>query len=111
VVVKNGYTVVIGGMIRDDKTKTVNRVPFLGSIPLLGALFRSESTTTEKTNLLIFLTPRVITNPQQMKEAARDSSEKIGVLDEDQLDAMGLYDDVKPQGDKGQGAAEGENDK
>jgi len=99
VVVKNGYTVVIGGMIRDDKTKTVNRVPLLGNIPLLGALFRSESTRSEKTNLLIFLTPRVITNPQQMKEATRDSSEKIGVLDEDQLDAMGLYDDIKPPED------------
>ncbi len=102
VVVKNGYTVVIGGMIRDDKTKTVNRVPLLGSIPLIGALFRSESTRSEKTNLLIFLTPRVIINQQQMKEATRDSAEKIGVLDEDQLDAMGLYDDVKPPVEKEQ---------
>jgi type II secretory pathway component GspD/PulD (secretin) len=80
----------------------VNRVPLLGSIPLIGALFRSESTRSEKTNLLIFLTPRVITDQQQMKEATRDSAEKIGVLDEDQLDAMGLYDDVKPPVEKEQ---------
>ncbi|MFV1956640.1 MAG: type II secretion system secretin GspD, partial [bacterium] len=111
VVVKNGYTVVIGGMIRDDKIKTVNRVPLLGSLPLLGALFRSETTRSEKTNLLIFLTPRIISNPQQMKEATRDSAEKTGVLDEDQLDAMGLYDDVKPPEDKEQGVAEGEDDR
>ncbi len=53
-------TIVLGGLIRDDVTINDNRVPFLGDIPALGWLFRSESRSNTKRNLLIFLRPSVI---------------------------------------------------
>jgi type IV pilus assembly protein PilQ len=62
VLVKSGQTIVIGGMIRDSKQTTQLKVPFLGSIPLIGMLFRRDTVSTEKTELLIFLTA-MIRNP------------------------------------------------
>jgi general secretion pathway protein D len=60
VVAKDQETVVIGGMIQDRVTKSVQSIPFLGSLPVLGWLFRNESTKKQKTNLLLFLTPYII---------------------------------------------------
>jgi type IV pilus secretin PilQ/predicted competence protein len=59
VMVKSGQTVVIGGMIRESKQTTQLKVPFLGSIPLLGILFRRDTVSTEKIELLIFLTAKI----------------------------------------------------
>jgi general secretion pathway protein D len=64
VTVADGQSVILGGIIRDNSTKTVNKVPLLGDIPLLGTLFRSASTTKQKTELMVFLTPRVVRTPQ-----------------------------------------------
>lgn len=77
VIVKDGNTVVIGGMIRDDKVENVSKVPIFGSLPLLGPLFRSQSSKSEKVNLLIFLTPHVISSSQQLQDEARDRAEKF----------------------------------
>ncbi len=60
ILIKSGQTVVIGGMLRDKKSTTQIKVPFLGSIPWIGALFRRETVNTEKLELLIFLTARVM---------------------------------------------------
>ncbi len=59
VMVKSGQTIVIGGMIRESKQTTQMKVPVLGSIPLLGVLFRRDTVNTEKIELLIFLTATV----------------------------------------------------
>ena len=61
--VKNGQTIVIGGLMEDRKTQTINKVPLLGDIPLLGAAFRRTQVTKAKTELLIFLTPHVASDP------------------------------------------------
>jgi general secretion pathway protein D len=60
VVAKDQETVVIGGMIQDRVTKSVQSIPLLGSLPVIGWLFRNESTKKQKTNLLLFLTPYII---------------------------------------------------
>ncbi|HKC60675.1 MAG TPA: type II secretion system secretin GspD [Myxococcales bacterium] len=60
VVVKDQETVVLGGLIQERTVKGVSKVPFLGSLPILGWFFRSEDTTRTKTNLLLFLTPYII---------------------------------------------------
>ena len=62
VLVENGGTVVIGGIFETTETDQVNKVPLLGDIPYLGALFRNKSRTSSKTELLVFLTPKVITD-------------------------------------------------
>lgn len=58
--VKDGETVVLGGMIRSQVTSTVNKLPILGDLPFLGSLFRSTSKENQKTELMIMLTPRIV---------------------------------------------------
>ena len=58
--IKDGETLVIGGMIRDTETKTVKKIPFLGDIPGLGMLFRSSTTSKSKEEMIIMITPRII---------------------------------------------------
>lgn len=61
VTVQDGETVVIGGLIKETENKTVEKVWLLGDIPLLGYLFRHTTTKKQKTDLLIFITPKIIT--------------------------------------------------
>jgi type IV pilus assembly protein PilQ len=58
---KNGQVVILGGLRRQEKTKEVKQVPFIGDIPLLGLLFRSTETVTKNSELVIFLSPHVYT--------------------------------------------------
>ena len=60
VVVNDGQTVVLGGIMEAEKRETVNKVPFLGDVPGLGWLFRSKSKTDNKNELLIFVTPKIL---------------------------------------------------
>lgn len=60
VVARDQSTIVIGGLIQDRNVKSVKKLPFLGSLPILGWLFRDTTTTRQKTNLLLFLTPYII---------------------------------------------------
>jgi general secretion pathway protein D len=63
--VADGQTVIIGGIIRDSTTKSANKVPILGDLPLIGGLFRSTDKAKSKTELMVFLTPRIVRNPGQ----------------------------------------------
>ncbi len=60
VMVKDGTTIVIGGLRKDNKTKAVNKVPVLGSIPIIGAAFRGTNDDASQVELVVFLTPYVI---------------------------------------------------
>ncbi|MFA5038549.1 MAG: secretin N-terminal domain-containing protein [Candidatus Omnitrophota bacterium] len=60
VLLRDGQTLVIGGLIKDESVKTVNRIPWIGDIPLLGFLFRNSIDETRKTELVIFLTCRIL---------------------------------------------------
>ncbi|MGH8710502.1 MAG: type IV pilus secretin PilQ, partial [Burkholderiales bacterium] len=60
VLVENGGTVVIGGIYTQDQNTTINKVPLLGDIPYLGVLFKNTSVRDNKTELLIFITPRIL---------------------------------------------------
>lgn len=75
VLVRNGQTAVIGGVYQSDMTESNARVPWLGQLPVVGWLFKSNSKTTEKNELLIFLTPRILgqLDSQTMKKS-NDSS-------------------------------------
>jgi general secretion pathway protein D len=67
VVVRDQQTVVIGGLMRDQLTNSATKVPVLGDIPLLGALFRSTSKRKVKKNMLLFLTPYIIRSPADLR--------------------------------------------
>jgi type II secretory pathway component GspD/PulD (secretin) len=62
VTVRDGETVVIGGMIKDNTTVTTEKVWLLGDLPLLGALFRHKHRNTKQTDLMIFITPHIVKN-------------------------------------------------
>jgi type IV pilus assembly protein PilQ len=61
VMIENGQTLVIAGLIKNSTSKVRNKVPFLGDIPFIGKAFRHKDDTDEKTEILIFLTPHIIT--------------------------------------------------
>lgn len=60
IAVNNGDTAVIGGIYEEQIRNDVSQVPFLGNIPVLGYLFKQTGTISEKVELLIFLTPRIV---------------------------------------------------
>ncbi|MBU1853884.1 MAG: type II and III secretion system protein, partial [Candidatus Omnitrophica bacterium] len=60
IVVKNGDTIVLGGLIKETRTNIRTKVPFLGDVPLLGGLFRKDSDRIERKNLLIFVTATIL---------------------------------------------------
>jgi type IV pilus assembly protein PilQ len=62
VLVENGGTVVIGGIFEQNDREDITKVPFLGDVPYLGNLFKTRNTTSSKTELLIFLTPKIVTD-------------------------------------------------
>ncbi len=70
-----GSTIVIGGLIRDDKVTLEKKIPLLGDIPILGGLFRYKKDQLEKTNLLIFITPYVLSTPDDLQRI-REKKEK-----------------------------------
>jgi len=71
VVVRDNQTVVLGGLIGTTDTQVESKIPLLGDLPLIGVLFRGQRTVSRKTNLLIFLTPHVIDDPEDLEEVYR----------------------------------------
>ena len=71
VLVKDNQTVVIGGLIAETDTEVETKIPILGDLPLIGALFRGQRKQSRKTNMLIFLTPHVIDDPSDLEEVYR----------------------------------------
>jgi general secretion pathway protein D len=82
VIIKDEQTIVIGGLIDDTTTGSENKVPALGDVPLLGWLFRNKSKDSVKTNLYIFITPRVIKNPEDAIRVYEGKKEHIDTIRE-----------------------------
>ncbi len=93
VIVKDSQTVVIGGLIDDSTTVNKTKVPGLSDVPVLGWLFRKDSKRNEKTNLYIFLTPRVIKSPAEADEILKDKQEHINTIGEGKIK---LYEKKAP---------------
>jgi general secretion pathway protein D len=77
VVVSDGETVVIGGLIRDNTRAAKTAVPCLGQIPVLGWLFKAKGNTGDKTNLLILLTPTIVRSTDRLRELTDERRKKI----------------------------------
>jgi type II secretory pathway component GspD/PulD (secretin) len=88
VLVPSGNTLVMGGLISDAKTKTYSKVPLLGDIPGLGLAFRREEKRRDKSNLIIFITPTVISDADFQPAAdsgflrTKPPPDKVGLEDE-----------------------------
>ncbi|MGD8520276.1 MAG: type II secretion system secretin GspD [Desulfobacterales bacterium] len=85
VIVKDNQTVVIGGLIDETTTNNETKVPGLGDIPIFGWLFRSKTETSQKTNLYIFLTPRVIKNPAEADDVFNMKRGEIDTIKKGQI--------------------------
>jgi general secretion pathway protein D len=93
IIVEDGNTVVIGGLIDESLSKDVNQVPCLGDIPLLGNAFKSQSSGSDRTNLFIFLTPRVVKNTLEAKKIYKEKKDKMDELHKQEIK---LYDEEAP---------------
>jgi type II secretory pathway component GspD/PulD (secretin) len=60
VMVKDGETMVIGGLIREEEIKTMSKIPILGDLPLIGELFKHRNTNSRKSEILVVITPRIV---------------------------------------------------
>jgi type II secretory pathway component GspD/PulD (secretin) len=74
--VRDGKTIVIGGLTSNKKSRTVYKVPILGSIPLLGQLFRMNKDSVDKVDLMIFVTPRIVSSGK-IEEYSAQNREKL----------------------------------
>jgi general secretion pathway protein D len=80
--VKDGETVVIAGLVRNRSARTETKVPVLGDIPILGVLFRTSSETTEKSNLVLVMTPHIIRDQSDMRRIVeRMEQERQDMID------------------------------
>jgi len=82
VVVKNGQTIVIGGLVQDRESVLQNRVPVLGNIPVIGNLFKFKQRESQKINLMILLTPRIVENEQDMQRILEERQRRNMLLQE-----------------------------
>lgn len=93
-----GETFVIGGLIRDDKTTLVKKIPLLGDIPLLGQLFQFKRDRTEKTNLLLFITPYILHGATDMQLASQRKKKEMPPYEKKPAsDAVTFQTQVQPQ--------------
>ncbi|HPQ52396.1 MAG TPA: secretin N-terminal domain-containing protein [Spirochaetota bacterium] len=76
ITVKDGKTVVVGGLIRNEKSVDETKVPILGDIPLLGWLFKRKTVSDKKTNLLVFITPYIVTKQLKMDSLTSEKREQ-----------------------------------
>ncbi|HRP63602.1 MAG TPA: type II and III secretion system protein, partial [Phycisphaerales bacterium] len=86
VTVFDGQTIVLGGLISDRFERRDRKVPFFGDLPVIGALFRSETQETAKTELLIVLTPHVIESPASLR---------VGEITDRQINRLTLPEKLK----------------
>ncbi|WP_157288467.1 type II secretion system secretin GspD [Uliginosibacterium gangwonense] len=77
VVVDNGSIIALGGLMQDSYSGSVEKVPLLGDLPFIGALFRYDTRSRSKTNLMIFLRPRVLRSAEDTAELSRSRYDQI----------------------------------
>ena len=79
-IVQNGQSIIIGGLVKDNNDITINKVPLLGDIPILGNLFKHKSVNKDKTTLVIMLTPYIVKKPSDL-EKLRNTLAKLNELE------------------------------
>jgi general secretion pathway protein D len=80
VIVQAGETVALGGLIKDDQRNIRNGIPLLSDIPVVGALFRSTTNSTARTELLVLLSPRIIRDQRQARDMTEELRNRMGAV-------------------------------
>jgi general secretion pathway protein D len=98
VLVQDGHTIVIGGLIDDNRSNNETKVPGLGDIPILGWLFRNQTDAIQKTNLYVFLSPRVVKNAEEAEKLVSDRKKlPESIPDKFKGGEIKLYYDKRPE--------------
>jgi len=98
VIVSHAQTVVIGGLIRDNIVFTERKIPLLGDMPLLGWLFKTTTRRSEKTNLLIFLTPYIVYDDDDLNEIkAEKAGAASALMQEDAIEGRERREELLDQ--------------
>jgi general secretion pathway protein D len=77
VIVQDGQTVALGGLIRDNQNNTRSGIPILSDLPVIGPLFRQTSNSTTRTELLVLLSPRIVRDPTQARELTDELRDRM----------------------------------
>jgi len=98
VVVDDGQTIILGGLIEEDRNENESRVPLLGSLPLIGGLFRYTEKTGKRTNLMVFLRPVIIYGPNDSYSVTTDRYEYLRAQNRDKRrdDVIKRFAPAKP---------------
>jgi general secretion pathway protein D len=91
VLIDDGGIVVLGGLIEDDLSKSENRVPYLGNIPVLGLLFKTRADTSTKNNLMIFIRPKILRDEAQ---AAYETGLKYNYMQDQQKPVLNPHEAI-----------------
>ncbi|MFW6366360.1 MAG: type II secretion system protein GspD, partial [Spirochaetota bacterium] len=79
--IDDGRTIVVGGLISNNKSEEETKVPVLGDIPVLGWLFKRKVVSYEKRNLLVFITPHIVTDPEKLETLTRQKNDEIKIIE------------------------------
>ena len=96
VLVDNNQIIVLGGLIDEDKQEVVSKVPVLGSIPLVGRLFQSSSTSSVKKNLMVFLKPKILIDSEAVNDISLEKYNYIKAQQELQNQDKNIIDLTNP---------------
>ena len=94
VLVDDGETIVLGGLIDDDVQETINNVPVLGNIPLLGRVFTSTTTTRTKRNLMVFLRPTIVRDSEDVRSISNRKYNYFQAIEAELLESGKLVPDT-----------------
>lgn len=109
--VKNGETIILGGLIKDEKKKTINKIPLLGDIPLIGLAFQNKNIQDVKKEIIVFITPHILTNEtrqtvsRQEFKATMDRTGMTHELIEESLEKSSGGVEILPPMKEGKAAA------
>ena len=94
VLVEDGETIVLGGLIDDDVQESVKKVPFLGDIPLLGRLFKTTSISRTKRNLMVFLRPTIVRNSEDVRAISNRKYNYFQAIENDLINSGKTVPDI-----------------
>jgi len=89
--IKDGETIILGGLISNSKTATINKIPILGDIPLLGLIFQNKSYEDKKKEVIVFITPHILSNENRQtlsRQRYQDTIDRTKRSDKILTDAM-----------------------
>jgi len=100
VTVRDGETIIIGGLIKTEQTDSENKAPLLGDVPVLGNLFRAMNKEKSQTELLIVLTPKVIRTPSDARNVSVEMRDQTGMMDKTRHSSLMQGLQIKPGEDE-----------